>query len=174
MAAAFVAAAATSTAAFARTLLLQLCADRGPRGRALLFASCVLVARMTYAACGSAACLLTDGTACDSRSAEYVCKRSEVRLGQISEVGTQINLFFRRKNSEKLTKQVSAPKKFRLVPARKVVFPILALIALLIRSISPQFRASALTALLDPTALCNALSASVRHRNYRVLKVHCV
>ena len=91
MAAAFVAAAATSTAAFARTLLLQLC-DRGPRGRALLFASCVLVARMTYAACGSAACLLTDGsgTACVSIVAEVqnafvTRKRSALRLGQISE-----------------------------------------------------------------------------------------
>jgi hypothetical protein len=61
-------------------------AVRGPRGRALLFASCVLVARMTHAACGSAACLLTDGsgTACDSRSAGCVRKHSEVCLGQIS------------------------------------------------------------------------------------------
>ena len=69
----------------------------------LLFASCVLVARMTYAACGSAACLLTDGsgiTAYDSRSAGCVRKRSEVRLGQISETQTQINLFFRRRTVE--------------------------------------------------------------------------
>ena len=125
VAAAFVAAAATSTAAFARTLLLQLCADRGPRGRALLFASCVLVARMTYAACGSAACLLTDGsgTACVSIVAEVqnafvTRKRSALRLGQISEVRTQINLFFRRKNSGKTLKQVSSPIFLRLRRAR--------------------------------------------------------
>ena len=124
MAAAFVAAAATSTAAFARTLLLQLC-DRGPRGRALLFASCVLVARMTYAACGSAACLLTDGsgTACVSIVAEVqnafvTRKRSALRLGQISEVRTQINLFFRRKNNGKTLKQVSSPIFLRLRRAR--------------------------------------------------------